>query len=69
MLIEGFCRDLPGRVEVSRGRTFVSSGVIGGWSYVFSLVHPWHVMSQDRVEAGFVTVRRAELCASQYFLR
>jgi hypothetical protein len=36
---------------------------------VFSLVHPWHVMSQDRVEAGFVTVRRAELCASQYFLR
>jgi hypothetical protein len=30
MLIEGFCRDLPGRVEVSRGRTFVSSGVIGG---------------------------------------
>jgi hypothetical protein len=22
MLIEGFCRDLPGRLEVSRGRTF-----------------------------------------------
>jgi hypothetical protein len=74
MLIEGFCRDQPGRLEVSRGRTF---GFIRRHRWMVRFWHPiclvWYirgrVMSQDRVEAGFVTVQRAELCASQYFLR